>query len=549
MRTRSPVVILIALAAVYSAAAAPPNKEALEQQYDAFVQSLDHRSLAKDYPGAVRNLDSPEPKRQAIGIKTLAATEEVKAIPWIVPFLDSEDRNVRIQAGVSLNALVATHQLKRRDKSQPDRVVILPPGPGDIDLKPVSWVIFKMLCMPDDGNTHAFAANMIGYGGFDEYADELRELLKSKHPAVTAAARRAIEMIDARRPDGKDAENGPNVYKTAWGKVEIALVPDKREIMVGEPVRLSFVVRNLSDSDLQTIQGGDYRNRLGRPESYAVTAIDPSGRAVPMLNAGPTLGGIEGPQQIPAKGTWTRRLFLPRWIKLTKVGTYTIKCTTTLRISKATAGGWDPREGTIDVAVEATTQLTLVPLEDDRMGEFIDALGDKMLDARSDISEEAVRYLTAIEDERVIPFFNEAARSSNYGLRFAAMNALAKFRSDGALRGIKEGLGTQASDMMANSTSEEVAQQLADNIRHSAAVALSNSPHPQARELLLSMWEDPYYGVRIDVLHALGKMDTPESLQMLRKMADDANELVRNEALRYIDLRSTLPKSSDRNED
>jgi len=33
-------------------------------------------------------------------------------------------------------------------------------------------------------------------------------------------------------------------------------------------------------------------------------------------------------------------------------------------------------------------------------------------------------------------------------------------------------------------------------------------------------------------------MDTPESLQMLRKMADDPNEIVRNEALRYIDLRS-----------
>ena len=36
----------------------------------------------------------------------------------------------------------------------------------------------------------------------------------------------------------------------------------------------------------------------------------------------------------------------------------------------------------------------------------------------------------------------------------------------------------------------------------------------------------------------LGKMDTPESLQMLRKMADDNNEIVRNEALRYIEMRS-----------
>jgi hypothetical protein len=34
-------------------------------------------------------------------------------------------------------------------------------------------VIFKMLRMPDDGNTHAFAANIIALGGFAEYEAEL----------------------------------------------------------------------------------------------------------------------------------------------------------------------------------------------------------------------------------------------------------------------------------------------------------------------------------------------------------------------------------------
>ena len=122
------------------------------------------------------------------------------------------------------------------------------------------------------------------------------------------------------------------------GSIRVALIPDKREIMVGEPVSLSFVVRNLTDNDLQTIQGGDYRNRLGRPENYAVKVVDPNGRAVPLLDAGPTMGGQEGPQEIPAKGTWAHRLFLPRWVKLTQIGDYTINCRTTLKISKATGG-------------------------------------------------------------------------------------------------------------------------------------------------------------------------------------------------------------------
>ena len=202
MHARLVILMLIALPSAVGTAEGSPNEQAMKNRYDAFVQSLDHRLLAEDYPGAVRNLDSPDPKKQIVGIKTLAATEEVAAIPLIVPFLDSEDRNVRIYAGQALNALVATHQLKRRDKSQSERVVILPPGPGDIDLRPMSWVILKMLQKPDDGNTHAFAANMIGYLGLEEYEGELRKLLDSKHPAVTTAARWALEMVGAKK--GKD---------------------------------------------------------------------------------------------------------------------------------------------------------------------------------------------------------------------------------------------------------------------------------------------------------------------------------------------------------
>lgn len=191
------VMLLIALPAAVPATAEPPDESALKQTYDAFVELLDHRSLAEDYLGAVRNLDSPDSKMQTVGIKTLAATDEVKVIPWIVSFLDSEDQHVRIHAGLSLNAIVASHQLKRRDRSQSEKIVILPPGPGDTDLKPMSWVILKMLRLPDDGNTHAYAANMIGYLSLEEYATELRGLLDSRHAAVTQAARWALEMIGA----------------------------------------------------------------------------------------------------------------------------------------------------------------------------------------------------------------------------------------------------------------------------------------------------------------------------------------------------------------
>jgi HEAT repeat protein len=52
------------------------------------------------------------------------------------------------------------------------------------------------------------------------------------------------------------------------------------------------------------------------------------------------------------------------------------------------------------------------------------------------------------------------------------------------------------------------------------------------------MRNDPYYGVRLSVLHVLGKMDTPESLEMIKKMTKDSDKRLRDEALRYLKLRT-----------
>lgn len=330
-------------------------------------------------------------------------------------------------------------------------------------------------------------------------------------------------------------------YSTALGDIGVTLAADRREIMLGEPVYLSFTVQNPSGSDLQTIQGGDYRNQFGRPESYSVTVVDANGQTLPVLDAGPTFGGIIGPHKIPAKGTWVRRLFLPHWAKLTAIGDYTVICKTILKLGTHTPGKWDYQEKTADVKVEVATHLKVVPLDRRQMGELIEVLGQAML-GNDPTSAEATQSLTSIDDERVIPPFNKAVDTNNDELiKFAALHALAKFRSDEALRGLKKGMATQASDLIAHRTTEEVARRWAANIRHAAAVALSNSPHPEAKGLLLSMWNDPNSGVRITVLHALGKMDTPESLALLTKMSQDSDNMVRNEALRYLGLRSKKP--------
>jgi HEAT repeat protein len=68
------------------------------------------------------------------------------------------------------------------------------------------------------------------------------------------------------------------------------------------------------------------------------------------------------------------------------------------------------------------------------------------------------------------------------------------------------------------------------------------SPHPEAKKLLLTMWNDPYREVRVIVLEALDKMHTKESPELLKKMSHDADEGVRNQAVEYLELRTGEPK-------
>jgi hypothetical protein len=181
--------------------------------------------------------------------------------------------------------------------------------------------------------------------------------------------------------------------------------------------------------------------------------------------------------------------------------------------------------------------LTADPVDAAGLEARINELGAKMLANNGQESEEAVRALSLIDDPRVIPWYLKAMETNSRALKSAAWDRLSRFQGDEALNGIKKGMATQGKDIGNTSTAALAAQSAAD-VRHYAALALARSPHPDARRLLLSMWNDPYDGVKLTVLHALSTMDTPESLSLLRQMATDRDPTVAQEAQRYLKLRT-----------
>ncbi len=183
------------------------DEKVLRKQYLEFIDTLNYLDVVIDYRKAVEDLLSDNPERQIVAIKTLGETNQPNIIPWMIPFLDSKDSNLRIYAVLSIEKIVSSWALKRRDMLHPEAVVLKPLSNDEFDMRPLAWLILQMFRWPDDGNTHAYAATMTRYLELTEFEYELRACLKSRHPAVKNKARWALESLGfSISPEKKEAQ-------------------------------------------------------------------------------------------------------------------------------------------------------------------------------------------------------------------------------------------------------------------------------------------------------------------------------------------------------
>ncbi len=331
------------------------------------------------------------------------------------------------------------------------------------------------------------------------------------------------------------------IYEVNGWKLEVSLRFDKPEFMLGEPAWFTFEVRNLSDVDLEVMVGGDYRNEVGRPDSFKIKFVGADGKPVPQPTVQMHMGGFTGPQKLAAKGSYDFRLFAPHWATFSEPGIYSVTCARKLDIGRSgesfkSSGNRIISEPTVPVDAQAKGEVRVVATDLKKFGELIESLGRKIFDGKWDEQEAAMKTLTSLNDERVVPILNKAA-ASGYTVRMTpALWALGNFKTDEAFEGLKRAMGLTGKDIW-NATRLEVAAQSAQGMRHSAAASLARCKHPEAIPFLLTFWNDDSEAVRITILHVLGKMDTVESLALLQEMSHDKSERVSNEAKRYINLR------------
>lgn len=320
-------------------------------------------------------------------------------------------------------------------------------------------------------------------------------------------------------------EKNALVARVDPAQIEVSLEPDQAEICLGDPLHLSFIVKNNSDRNLLLSVGGDYQNGLGRPDTFTVIVKNEAGATLPKRQAPENMGGIGFEQKIPALGSYRFRLFLPHWATVKEPGVYHITAKRILKFST------EANEKFGDVPEEAETKITVAPADREKLGEVIAALGEKILGARNADGQEWTDLLE-IADDRVVPILLKALEKDEYSAKFQALDGLARFNTDETLAGLKQGMAVTE---VGNATTAKLRQELAQNIRHCAAVSLSKSPHPGALPFLLAARHDPSYAVRMTALHAIAqKLDREHALPLLQEMAADENAQVSGEAKRYL---------------
>jgi hypothetical protein len=329
---------------------------------------------------------------------------------------------------------------------------------------------------------------------------------------------------------GSVSARAQTTYVTNEGAtIEVSVRPEKETILLGEPVYVIFEVRNLSNETFMFQDSGDYRNRLGRPESYRISAKRKDGKEVPVPEIALGFGGLIGTWTIQSQGEYRRKLFLPLWAPIEKPGVYRISLRKFLPLKNRQTKLGSP------IQAEVETTIEVLPPDEARLGNVITEIGARMLDSDDDTSKDATYAMTFIKDRRTIPFFirvledAEQVEPGHFHIQNVrnAGSALASYAENDTLAGL-----------------EKAAASINDEIRLAIADGLCLGKHPKARALLATMWKDSFWFVRLRVAQGLQKeTSSVEYRKILEALARDENEEVRKTAKQALE--PDLPEDPD----
>ncbi len=174
------------------------NEKELKSNLDNFIAKIDSLSLARKYPEIAKKILSNQTDQQEVALRMLGESQEVIALPWIILLLDSDDKDIKVEAGLAVKNIVSSITLKRRDMNYPQYILLKPSQETDIDLRPIAWIALKLL-RADEPSLIAYGITITRYLNLYKFEAEILSHKESIHPAVTNTMNWAIEELQLQK--------------------------------------------------------------------------------------------------------------------------------------------------------------------------------------------------------------------------------------------------------------------------------------------------------------------------------------------------------------
>ncbi|MBS0264468.1 MAG: HEAT repeat domain-containing protein [Planctomycetes bacterium] len=276
-------------------------------------------------------------------------------------------------------------------------------------------------------------------------------------------------------------------------------IPDKSQIVWGEPLALAMTVANIGDADFEFMFGGDYRG-TGRHDRIKITITDADGNELPDPHANaPDFGGILWREIITPGGlNFTHTLDLAKFRIITGPGSYTVNCRFAFGEPHTPAG--DQAE----VVIKSSFPFTILARTPERVAAVLDELHLQVAAAADDHLPEAIAALARFGKDDAIHRLNVYTRTGTTAQRIAAFGALPLVPGEAAVSIALAGLSD------ADPT-----------IRMAAYSSLGRMPERRSMDALLDAVTRETSPVREAVLVALGTSKSSRALPVLSRTLEE----------------------------
>jgi hypothetical protein len=199
-----------------------------------------------------------------------------------------------------------------------------------------------------------------------------------------------------------------NVFLTA------GFIPDSTNVMVGEPLFVTFVASNRADRPFQFSHV--------RSEIFTVEATNAAGVAAKRGYFGLDGNGFMKQESVAPGTTYTYRIFLGDRFRIEEPGEYTVTC-------RCDFGYFGNRTNALGRPVVTVFPLTVAPFDPARLAKVIDAWG-RVAETNA-ASVDAAKALASVDDPRTIEHLARLVLTGGE-VGYLAVSALARYTNSAA---------------------------------------------------------------------------------------------------------------------